>query len=51
MGRCPRAGKELVQKLTDKYGPGQLDPTTGVFTPSSEPEVTSEAKASTKPPK
>ena len=29
--------KELVQKLTDKYGPGQLDPTTGVFTPAPEP--------------
>ena len=25
--------KELVQKLTEKYGPGQLDPTSGVFTP------------------
>ena len=29
--------KELVQKLTDKYGPGQLEPTTGVFTPAPEP--------------
>jgi len=29
--------KELVQKLTDKYGPGQLDPTSGVFTPAPEP--------------
>ena len=28
--------KELVQKLTDKYGPGQLDPTTGAFTPAPE---------------
>ena len=43
--------KELVQKLTDKYGPGQLDPTTGVFTPSPEPEATSEVKASAQPPK
>ena len=28
--------KELVQKLTEKYGPGQLEPTTGVFTPAPE---------------
>ena len=26
--------RELVQKLNEKYGPGQLDPETGVFTPS-----------------
>ena len=26
--------RDLVQKLNDKYGPGQLDPTTGVFTPT-----------------
>ena len=25
---------ELAQVLNDKYGPGQLDPETGVFTPS-----------------
>ena len=30
--------RELVAKLTDKYGPGQLDPQTGVFTPAPEPE-------------
>jgi len=40
--------KELVQKLTDKYGPGQLDPTTGVFTPSPEPEAASETEAASK---
>ena len=28
--------RELVQKLNEKYGPGQLDPTTGVFTPAPE---------------
>jgi hypothetical protein len=27
--------KELVDKLTEKYGEGSLDPTTGVFTPVS----------------
>ena len=26
--------RDLVQKLNEKYGPGQLDPQTGVFTPS-----------------
>ena len=26
--------RDLVKKLNEKYGPGQLDPTTGVFTPS-----------------
>ena len=25
---------ELAQVLNDKYGPGQLDPETGIFTPS-----------------
>ena len=35
--------RELVQKLTDKYGPGQLDPTSGVFTP--QPEAATAPKA------
>ena len=26
--------QDLVKKLNDKYGPGQLDPATGVFTPT-----------------
>ena len=26
--------RDLVAKLNEKYGPGQLDPATGVFTPS-----------------
>ena len=26
--------RDLVKTLNDKYGPGQLDPATGVFTPS-----------------
>ena len=25
--------RDIVKKLNDKYGPGQLDPQTGVFTP------------------
>ena len=33
--------RDIVKKLNDKYGPGQLDPQTGVFTPveSSEEKV------------
>ena len=26
--------QEVLQGITEKYGPGTLDPTTGVFTPS-----------------
>ena len=26
--------RDIVKKLNDKSGPGQLDPTTGVFTPT-----------------
>ena len=37
--------KELVKKLTDKYGPGQLDPTSGVFTPQPEAAAAPEAEA------
>ena len=29
--------RDLVQKLNEKYGPGQLDPQTGVFTPAEAP--------------
>ena len=28
--------QELLNVITEKYGPGQLDPQTGVFTPSVE---------------
>ena len=28
--------RDLVTTLNEKYGPGQLDPTTGVFTPTKE---------------
>ena len=31
--------RELVQQLNEKYGPGQLDPQTGVFTPAPQPET------------
>ena len=29
--------RELVKTLSDKYGNGQLDPTTGIFTPTITP--------------
>ena len=29
--------RDIVQKLNEKYGPGQLDPQTGVFTPAPAP--------------
>jgi len=34
--------RDLVQKLNEKYGPGQLDPQTGVFTPVPQEEVAAE---------
>jgi len=39
--------RELVKELNDKYGPGSLDPQTGVFTPAEteeSDEETSEVK-------
>ena len=34
--------RDLVQKLNEKYGPGQLDPQSGVFTPVPPAEESSE---------
>ena len=34
--------RELVQQLNEKYGPGQLDPQTGVFTPIPQEEAPTE---------
>jgi len=34
--------RELVQQLNEKYGPGQLDPQTGVFTPVPQEEAAAE---------
>ena len=36
--------QETLQSITDKYGPGQLDPKTGVFTPSVEVQPSEEEK-------
>ena len=30
--------RSLVKELNDKYGPGTLDPQTGVFTPTEKPK-------------
>ena len=35
-----KSEQELVSQLNEKYGPGQLDPNTGVFTPT--PQETTE---------
>ena len=32
----------FVKSLNEKYGPGQLDPATGVFTPTAKPEEKTE---------
>jgi hypothetical protein len=39
--------RNLVQQLNDKYGPGSLNPETGVFTPTETTETT-EIKEDTK---
>ena len=41
-GKVQETERKLVQSLNDKYGPGNLDPTTGVFTPIPAAEETSE---------
>jgi hypothetical protein len=35
-GEVQETERKLVQDLNKKYGPGNLDPATGVFTPTSE---------------
>ena len=34
--------REIVEKLNEKYGPGQLDPQSGVFTPIPQGEAAAE---------
>jgi len=42
-GEVQETERNLVKQLNDKYGPGNLDPATGVFTPApQESEETSE---------
>ena len=38
--------RKLVEELNEKYGPGQLDPQTGVFTPAPKEEATEEVEQS-----
>ena len=38
--------RELVQQLNEKYGPGQLDPQPGVFTPVPQEEPAEEVEES-----
>ena len=36
--------RDLVKELNDKYGPGQLDPASGVFTPTPQEEPAEEVE-------
>ena len=45
-GAVQQEERDLVQRLNIKYGPGQLDPQTGVFTPAPEEESAPEPEAS-----
>ena len=38
--------RKLVEELNEKYGPGQLDPQTGVFTPTPQEEAAEEVEQS-----
>ena len=38
--------RKLVEELNEKYGPGQLDPQTGVFTPVPQEEAAEEVEES-----
>ena len=38
--------RKLVEELNKKYGPGQLDPQTGVFTPAPQEETAEEVEES-----
>ena len=38
--------RDLVKELNEKYGPGQLDPQTGVFTPVPQEEPAEEVEES-----
>ena len=41
-GDVQETERKLVKSLNEKYGPGNLDPATGVFTPTPAAEETSE---------
>ena len=47
-GEVQETERKLVADLNKKYGPGNLDPATGVFTPVSLPEEGSEAVETSK---
>ena len=38
--------RDLVKELNDKYGPGSLDPQSGVFTPTPQEEPAAEVEKS-----
>ena len=46
-GEVQETERKLVADLNKKYGPGNLDPATGVFTPAPAAEETEETKETT----
>ena len=42
--------RKLVEELNEKYGPGQLDPQTGVFTPVPQEEAAAEEESAEEKP-
>ena len=46
-GEVQETERKLVADLNKKYGPGNLDPTTGVFTPTSTAEVSETTEKTT----
>ena len=46
-GEVQDTERKLVADLNKKYGPGNLDPTTGVFTPTSAAEVSETTEKTT----
>ena len=46
-GEVQDTERKLVADLNKKYGPGNLDPTTGVFTPTSTAEVSETTEKTT----
>jgi len=46
-GEVQETERKLVEELNKKYGPGNLDPATGVFTPAPAAEVPETTKETT----
>ena len=42
LGQAREDEQEILNEITEKYGPGQLDPQSGVFTPTTEIQQSTE---------